>query len=477
MSKLTLAFLFLILFSVFLPAQNVKIYGNIIDNADYSTVILSPSVSSKLLDSKIETLPKKGFFEFNISITAPCFYKLYYKEKKISLFVRPSSTVQLTIDNTKDRDYVVFYEDNTNENILLNQEDAPALGDKQQREQFMSAAQQSKQSYYKAIDEEMRKQETALMQIAENTSISNDFIDLYVKNNIEMAGLAYKYYFPKFLYLHQDSFVASQPEHIDIYQSLPRQREYFQSALYFDNQMHYVKSKVNIQYKQSILDKKVDDLELYKAYIKEASMHHLPEVREWLVENLIGEWIASYGRTIDLKDEIVAYTESIQDGNKKNQLKKRLVNLAQYETGNPAPIFSFEDYAGNKRNLREYIGKVIYLLVWRSDEKNTVNEAIAVRDISIKYKENADLIFLYLSIDASMESWEQAIRANKLTDDIQAIAFPNGYSSDFGRKYAIQQLPAAIVIDKSGNIVTRKAPLPSHPEKLVPFLNKLMGKE
>jgi len=455
--------------------QNVRIYGNVVDAAEYSSVILSPAVASKLLDSKLETYPKKGYFEFNIAVPNACFYKLYYKSKRISLFVKPGTNIQLTLDNTKEKDYVTFYEDLTQENSLLQSESTPFLGDKQDREAFKMSAQRGMEDYFNEVDRVYKMKQLAWESMIRELNLDQDFISIYPKNFLEMAAYVYKYYYPKYLGYSQDSFVVSQINYLGFYQSFPENYDYYFCPLYFDNRMNMVKTTVNIQNKQNVLNNSVDDLEIYKMYIREAGKIKEDYVRQILIENLIGEWVNSYGRTSDLKQEIVDYVAQVGDSDKKGLLKKRLVNLAQYETGQPAPNFSFEDYAGNKRNSREFVGRILYIHVWSSTNVASMNEWLAAKEIYAKYKEREDLVFLFLSIDDDKDAWEKVVLKQKFFEEIQAISFPNGFNSDFARKYAIQNLPSYILIDKSGNIISNRVPRPSQPEKLLPLLNKLLG--
>jgi hypothetical protein len=447
----------------------------LIESESYSTVILSPAVASKLLDSKIETSPKKGYFEFNITVSEACFYRLYYKSKKVTLFVKPGTNSQIIIDNTKFKDYVSFYEDFIQENTLLNLESTPYLGNKQDRENFKFAAQQGVESYFKAIDEAAINKQTDWDSQVLEVTLSQEFIELYPKNYIDMASYLYKYYYPKYHALNQDSFVVTQDNFTNFYAKISHQPAFYQCPLYYENYLNILKSNVNKKYKEKIVSKNSDDLELYRNYIREAESVKEPYVREIIIENLLGEWVNNYGRTSDLKEEIVSYIEQVSDSEKKNSLKKRLVNLAQYETGQPAPNFSFEDYSGNKRHSRELVGKIVFIHVWSSTNAASMAEWSAAKEIYLRYKERQDMVFLFLSIDENKEAWGKTIREQKLVDEIQAISFPHGFNSDFARKFAIQSLPSNILIDKSGNIISNRVPKPSQPEKLIPLLNKLLG--
>lgn len=455
-------------------AQNAKIIGNITDNA-YASIILSPAVYSKLIDSKTEISSKRGAFEFNIQVNHPCFYRLYYRDKRISIYIEPKKTVQVSIDNGKEIEFANFYGDLSTENTFLNQGEIPMIGTPAQRENFKKIAKESESSYMNAVKTEMSTQRDAFKQLASSAGLSPEFIDLYEKNNIDMAGLLYQSYFARFGSSNPDSFIVQNPTFLDIFKALPAEKGYESSLLFYENQMNALKSRVNLRYKEPIIHNKTDDLELYKSYIREAN--GMPEslVKTYLIENLIGEWVSYYGRTVDIKDEIYSFTNSIPNEAKKEAVKKKLINLAQYETGKPAPIFSFEDNAGNVRNLKEFVGKLVFIDVWASWCGPCIAEIPFSKTVYQKYKNNPDIQFLTLSIDENKENWEKALRMHQLNDGIQGISFPGGFNSDFAKKYSIQGIPSYILIDKSGNMVNHKAPSPSQTEKLYKLLDNLLN--
>ncbi len=120
-------------------SQNAKIIGNITDNA-YASIILSPAIYSKLIDSKTEISSKRGAFEFNIQVDQPCFYRLYYRDKRISIYIEPKKTVQVSIDNSKETEFANFYGNLSTENTFLNQGEIPMIGSPAQRETFKKLA-------------------------------------------------------------------------------------------------------------------------------------------------------------------------------------------------------------------------------------------------------------------------------------------------------------------------------------------------
>lgn len=454
-------------------AQNARIIGNLTDN-DYASIILSPAIYSKLVDSKKELSSKRGAFEFNVQVSQPCFYRLYYRDKRISIYIEPNKTVQLSIDNFKESEFVNFYGDLSSENSFLNQGGIPMIGTPIQKANFKNLALEGEANYMTAVRNEMKVQRELFMQIASDAKLSNDFISIYEKNNIDMAGLLYQYYYAKFVSSNSDSFIVQNPKFLDLFSALPAESGYESALLYFENQMNGLKSKVNLKFKDPIVFNRADDLELYKAYIKEANT--LPEsiTKSYLLENLIGEWVSYYGRTVDLKEEIYSFVNNLSNEAKREAVKKKLVNLAEYETGKPAPIFSFEDNAGNIRTLKEFVGKIVFIDAWASWCGPCIAEIPHAKTLYEKYKKNPDIEFITISIDENKENWQKALRSHQLNDGIQGIAFPGGFNSDFARKYSIQGIPSYIIIDKSGNMVNNKAPAPSQKERLYLLLNTLL---
>lgn len=455
-------------------SQNARIIGTISDDS-YASVILSPSIYSKLIDSKTEINSKRGAFEFPIQVSYPSFYRLYYKEKRISIYVEPNKTIQLSIDNSKASDFVNFYGDLAKENSFLNQGNIPMIGTSTQRDYFKEKAQEGKDAYLNAVKSEMVSQNQAFDKLAANFELGSTFSDLYRKNNIEMAGVLYMYYYAKFAPTNPDSFIAVSSDFRDIFNYLPKSEDGYQgSLLYFENRMNDLKSKVMGRFKDQYVAHQIDDLQLYKAYYQEASMLPVGEMRDLIRENILGEWVSYYGRAIDMKAEILDYIQSIPDGAKKDAVVQKIRNLSEYEMNKPAPIFSFEDNAGNVRNLKELVGKVVFIEAWASWNKASTDEIPYSKKLYEKYKDNPDIQFLYISLDENKQNWQNALRQNMLNNGLQGIVTPGGFNSDFAQKYAIQNLPTYIIIDKSGNMIHHRAPKPSQTEKIYILLDTLL---
>lgn len=453
-------------------SQNAKIFGNIVDD-DFASIILSPSCSSKLIDEKTEISSKRGSFEFPLQIEGPSFYKLYYRDRILSIYIEPNQMVQVSINVTKESNYFDFDGLLANENTSLNQTDLPSIA---KREYKLTMKELSKKGdilfFYRYIDSIVAIESSSMNNKAIEQVWSKGFENLYVLNNLEMQGLLYKSLYPRLAELNVDSFLFYDEHALSIYNKLEGLIGYENASLYYENVSNMTKVKVKKVLGLKIMDKTIDDLELYKSYLMEANLLSNQSLKEYIVENLIGDWITNYGRSSDLKMEINNFIERLSDKRRKEAILSRLSNLVQYEKIRMAPQFSFEDESGNIRNINSTIGKSVYLYVYQSDAGNLQDFV----DLSMQYQNQDKLKFISLSIDEDYEKWLRYIRSIKLSPDIHGISHPGGFNSDFAVKYGIQSLPRAILIDGSGNMINSRAPLPNQ-DKIHTAIKLILGKK
>ena len=455
-----------------LLSQNAKIFGNIVDD-NFASIILSPSISSKLIDEKTEISSKRGSFEFPLQIDGPRFYKLYYRDRILSIYIEPDQMVQVSINATKESNYFDFDGSLANENVSLNQTDLPTIGKREYKLTMKDLAKRGEISaFYNFIDSIVAQESSFMNNKALDQRWSNGFENLYVKNNLEMQGLFYKSLYPRLAELSVDSFLFYDEHALTIYNNLEGLKGYENASMYYENVSNYVKVKVKKILGLKILDKTIDDLELYKSYLEEARVLSNPTLKEKIVENLIGEWILNYGRSSDLLAEINSFVERLSNKRRMEAIQSRLSNLAQYEKTRMAPQFSFEDESGNIRHINSIIGKSVYLYVYQSDVGNLQD----LVDLSLQYQNQDKLKFISLSIDEDYEKWLRYIRSIKLSPDIHGISHPGGFNSDFAVKYGIQSLPRAILIDGSGNMINNRAPLPNQ-DKVHAVVKLILGEK
>lgn len=146
-----------------------------------------------------------------------------------------------------------------------------------------------------------------------------------------------------------------------------------------------------------------------------------------------------------------------------NRLRKRL--LETKEKNKPAPNFTAHDLKGNTVKLSDYKGKVVYIDFWATNCAPCVAELPHIKKMQEKYKDNQDLVLLYVSFDKQplLEKFlkEKGFEGMHWIDS-------RGFASEAANKYNISGIPRYILVDKKGLLVTKDAPRPSsNPSALI----------
>lgn len=456
-------------------AENVKIKGLITDTA-YTSVILSPVWNTKMLDVKKEFHPKGGLYEFNINVTEASLYRLNYRDQYISIFLMPNSEVVLNIDRGVQENSFHFSGSFTKENEYLNAKTSAVLTSKELRDTLKNVALKSSAIEFKSyIDTQYNLKKNQFEVDARRLELSPDFVRLYLDNHLTSMSYQLKFLYPRFLKINSDSFFTSNSSYLDFFKSIPVNESYLNSPTYLDVQLLYLKTMTTItDFRNKNLDS-VEDVTYFKTLIQNAKKNPNETLKSKLTEMLLGEYIAYYGLPTDLKEEIKDFVSTISDANKSEMVKKKLLALTAYDRGKSAPLFTFNDNSGNVRQLKEFVGKVVYLDIWASWCGPCKAEMPFSKELVEHYKDRKDIVFLYISIDENKANWEKSLIELKLYMGIQGIAYPNGFNSDFAKKYQVQAIPHYVLIDKSGNLISAKAFRPSQKDKIIPLIDKALG--
>ncbi|MNY65901.1 hypothetical protein D3C86_2032510 [compost metagenome] len=76
-----------------------------------------------------------------------------------------------------------------------------------------------------------------------------------------------------------------------------------------------------------------------------------------------------------------------------------------------------------------------------------------------KFKDNKDVVFLYVSIDDRADLWKKAIAEDKI-EGVHVLS-AGGFKSPVGQAFNINGVPHYIIIGKDGKIFDNNAPRPS----------------
>lgn len=131
------------------------------------------------------------------------------------------------------------------------------------------------------------------------------------------------------------------------------------------------------------------------------------------------------------------------------------------------PVLTFSDPKGKTFDLSKFKGKVVYVDFWASwcgPCKMQFPYAKKLHE-SLPEKLKKDIVFLYISIDDTVEKWEEGIKSNGLQDFVNGHV-EGGWNAEVLARLGIRSIPRYMLVDKNGKIVEDNARRPSHPEIL-----------
>jgi thiol-disulfide isomerase/thioredoxin len=139
--------------------------------------------------------------------------------------------------------------------------------------------------------------------------------------------------------------------------------------------------------------------------------------------------------------------------------------------GKPAFEFTCSNAEGNPVSLKDLRGKLVYIDFWATWCGPCLQETPHFIKLMRDYK-GKDIVFVSISIDNDKNKWLKVVLEEK-PEYISLIA-DRGWNSKVIKAYQINIIPAFILIDKEGKLITREAPWPSSPD-IRKTLDEYMG--
>lgn len=100
-------------------------------------------------------------------------------------------------------------------------------------------------------------------------------------------------------------------------------------------------------------------------------------------------------------------------------------------------------------NTRDLIGKVVFINFWATWCPPCIEEMPSIQALYNKFKDNKDIVFLLVDVDADLKGAERFMRTNKLD---MPLYIPN---SNLPSSFLGGAIPTTVILDKRGNIDVR----------------------
>ena len=144
--------------------------------------------------------------------------------------------------------------------------------------------------------------------------------------------------------------------------------------------------------------------------------------------------------------------QRIEDNFRESMEKKEIINL------------TFPNAEGNDISLSDFRGKVVYIDIWATWCGPCKKEMPAMKALEAEYKDNKDIVFMGISVDASknIQKWKDFVIKEQLPG-VQLFAGDMAGPA-LSKPYKITGIPRFMLVGKDGSLIYMDAPRPSSSE-------------
>jgi thiol-disulfide isomerase/thioredoxin len=228
--------------------------------------------------------------------------------------------------------------------------------------------------------------------------------------------------------------------------------------------------------------KSLPDIYLYKYEVeylrKNQSIENIPDFLDFIENNTENKDLADYLKAIYIKALIenpsywqkheklfntVVLSKVLRsegDNNYHYLIERPSSSYYASQNGQIAYAFEAQDKFGNKFNLQDLKGKVIFIDVWATWCGPCISHRPRVLEFNEKYKNNNEVEILMVSVDSSKDKWLSFLEKENIESG-KNLFIENGMRTKFGDSYNIKSIPRYILIGKDGKIINSNITEPS----------------
>jgi len=135
-----------------------------------------------------------------------------------------------------------------------------------------------------------------------------------------------------------------------------------------------------------------------------------------------------------------AYTEVVEEV---------VREASKLKPGQPAPDFTLNDLKGQSVSLSDFKGQAVFLDFWASWCGPCIADLPHLAKIK-QQTQNQKIVFLSISLDASVEQWRQAVEAHTLTG--VHVHAPGGWQAAVAQLYQVRSIPSYFLVGPDGRM-------------------------
>lgn len=458
MKNFLLLCLFLTLY-VEANTQNVTIKGKIKNPTSRNISILIYPFAEKSQRNEL-LLDENDEFEVKTTLNDIAYLYCLFDEKKKnqkiqSVILEPNDEIYLTFDS-KDFWNTVSFKGNTSPKFEYYKEDFIETVIKSDWKNLTSQKMGSPTLFFKRMTEVEQLKLKILEKYKHKTSsVFQTLCQADIKSTVNGKILPDIYKRSQKLKVPLDAMLIPALYRKKVIEINPPQNETTAKSEQYPNSVLYMTAL-------AYPDKKYDIVEHLEDYFQAHKSLFHPAFVEVLSAEHLKEEIRYKGFNAEVVSKVKKFESDYPNSRFVNLLKEELVQKEVFSIGKPALPFTLQDTAGRTVQLADFKGKVIYLDFWASWCGPCIAQMKSVKKIKAHFKDQTDLVFLYISLDEKENDWRKAITkyqigGTHLRDDTNA-------KKGMADIYGAGSIPSSFIIGRDSNFHAIQPPAPGENE-------------